>query len=316
LVTGASSSPLQIDGWQALAQAGDLVKTSATPEYLGWHALRGAAHARYIGLAMPRMLARAPWLPPAGEAPDAGFRFTEDVAGAASDPVLWTNSDKHTWTNAAYAMAANIARAYSQHGWCARIRGVEGGGLVSDLPTAEMPADDGSLAQACGTEIALSDRREAELAKFGLMPLTHLKNREHAVFFSAKPLYLPGADSDGPLDSFQDALASSWPYLLTACSVMRVLKCMVRDKIGVLDDATLHQQLQAWLAGQVLGDAQASSPQQQAQRPLAAAALRFSAAPASGYLQAQLSLLPHYQLEGLGTPMQLTTLLPGMRSPA
>ena len=310
LITGASPGVLQMESWRELAHPRDLSSIGSPADYAGWRALRGSAHARYIGLAMPRMLARAPYRPPADEAPGVGFQFTEHVDSVGTDP--------YTWANAAYAMAANIARAHSLHGWCARIRGVEGGGLVAGLPTATMPVDDGASARICSTEIALSDRREAELAKFGLMPLVNLKNRDQAAFFSAKPLHQPGDDGDGSVDSFQHALAASWPCLLPACGVMRVLKCMVRDKIGSFrDDDSLRQFLEAWLAGQVLGDAQTASQRQQARQPLAAGGVYFSSvAPVPGTVEAQVSLLPHYQLDGLGTPMRLTTTLPSMRAPA
>jgi predicted component of type VI protein secretion system len=42
---------------------------------------------------------------------------------------------------------------------CAAIRGVEGGGLVEDLPTHTFKTDDGEIALKCPTEIAITDRR-------------------------------------------------------------------------------------------------------------------------------------------------------------
>ena len=78
--------------------------------------------------------------------------------------------EKYAWMNAAYAMAANINRAFKEYGWCARIRGVQSGGEVEDLPTHTFPTDDGGVDLKCPTEIAISDRREAELAKSGSDP--------------------------------------------------------------------------------------------------------------------------------------------------
>jgi len=57
-----------------------------------------------------------------------------------------------------------------------RIRGVQSGGEVEDLPAHTFPTDDGGVDMKCPTEIAISDRREAELAKSGLIPLIHRKN--------------------------------------------------------------------------------------------------------------------------------------------
>ena len=43
----------------------------------------------------------------------------------------------------------------------------------------------------CPTEIAISDRREAELAKNGFMPLLHRKNSDFAAFIGAQSLQKP-----------------------------------------------------------------------------------------------------------------------------
>lgn len=72
-------------------------------------------------------------------------------------------------------MAANINRSFKDFGWCTSIRGVESGGAVENLPCHTFPSDDGGVDMKCPTEIAISDRREAELAKNGFMPLVHRK---------------------------------------------------------------------------------------------------------------------------------------------
>ena len=68
-------------------------------------------------------------------------------------------------------MATNITRSFKLYGWCSRIRGVESGGAVEELPAHTFPTDDGGVDMKCPTEIAIADRREAELAKNGFMPL-------------------------------------------------------------------------------------------------------------------------------------------------
>ena len=91
------------------------------------------------------------------------FAFEEETDGH--------KGEKYAWMNAAYAMAVNINRAFKEYGWCTRIRGVQSGGEVINLPTHTFPTDDGGVDLKCPTEIAISDRREAELAKSGLIPL-------------------------------------------------------------------------------------------------------------------------------------------------
>ena len=38
-------------------------------------------------------------------------------------------------------LAARLTNAFAQYGWCAAIRGVEGGGLVEGLPTHTFTTD-------------------------------------------------------------------------------------------------------------------------------------------------------------------------------
>ena len=129
---------------------------------------------------MPRFLGRYPY----GKAnPVEEFDFQEDTEGA--------QHDKFTWVNSAYAMAVNITRSFKLYGWCSRIRGVESGGAVEGLPVHTFPTDDGGVDMKCPTEIAISDRREAELAKNGFMPLLHRKNTDVAAFIGAQSLQKP-----------------------------------------------------------------------------------------------------------------------------
>ncbi len=94
-------------------------------------------------------------------------------------------------------MAVNINRSFKMYGWCSRIRGIESGGAVEGLPTHTFPTDDGGVDMKCPTEIAISDRREAELAKNGFMPLVHQKNSDFAAFIGAQSLQKP-AEYDDP----------------------------------------------------------------------------------------------------------------------
>src|SRR5213593_2904275 len=178
-IAGASPTVMQMDSWQELANPRDLTKIFTTPEYAAWRSLRESEDSRYIGLAMPRFLARLPY--GAKTSPVEEFDFEEDTAGA--------QHGKYTWANSAYAMAVNINRSFKLYGWCSRIRGIESGGDVQGLPTHTFPTDDGGVDMKCPTEIAISDRREAELAKAGFMPLLHKKNSDFAAFIGAQSLH-------------------------------------------------------------------------------------------------------------------------------
>ncbi len=181
LITGAKPTLFQMDSWSELANPRDLTKIFQTPEYASWRSLRESEDSKYVGLAMPRFLGRLPY--GAKTEPVEEFAFEEDTDGA--------DSSKYGWVNAAYGMAVNINRSFKEYGWCSRIRGVESGGAVANLPSHTFPTDDGGVDQKCPTEIAISDRREAELAKNGMMPLIHRKNSDIAAFIGAQSLHKP-----------------------------------------------------------------------------------------------------------------------------
>ena len=220
-IAGAKPTLMQMDSWQELSNPRDLTKIFQTPEYAAWRSLRESEDAQYIGLAMPRFLSRLPY--GAKTEPGRGVRLRGRHRGA--------DHNKYAWANAAYAMAVNINRSFKEYGWCCRIRGVESGGAVEDLPSHTFPTDDGGVDMKCPTEIAISDRREAELAKNGFMPLIHRKNYDFAAFIGAQSLHKP-AEYDDPDATANANLAARLPYLFATCRFAHYLKCIVRDKIG------------------------------------------------------------------------------------
>jgi type VI secretion system protein ImpC len=301
-IAAAAPSVLQMDSWNELANPRDLTKIFQTPEYAAWRSLRESEDARYIGLTMPRFLARLPY----GEKTDPveEFAFEEDTEGA--------DSEKYTWANSAYAMATNITRSFKLYGWCSRIRGIESGGAVEGLPSHTFPSDDGGMAMKCPTEISISDRREAELAKSGFMPLIYKKNSDFAAFIGAQSLQQPQEYED-PAATANANLAARLPYLFATCRFAHYLKCMVRDKIGsTKTQSQLETWLQHWL-NQYVDFSPDSSPEEwKATHPLAEGKVLVEANEENpGYYSAKFFLKPHYQLEGLTVSLRLVSRLPG-----
>src|SRR5918993_948820 len=212
-------------------------------------------------LANPRDLTRLPY--GAKTSPVEEFDFEEDTGAA--------DHSRYTWANAAYTMAVNINRSFKLYGWCSRIRGVESGGAVEGLPTHTFPTDDGGVDMKCPTEIAISDRREAELAKNGFMPLIHRKNSDFAAFIGAQSLQKP-SEYDDPDATANANLAARLPYLFACCRFAHYLKCIVRDKIGSFKERDdMQRWLQNWIMNYVDGDPAHSSETTKAQLPSAKA---------------------------------------------
>jgi len=302
---GAEPTLLGMDAWTELSNPRDIGKVFDTPEYAAWKGLRDADDSRYVGLCMPRVLARLPY--GAKSEPVEEFAFEEDTDGH--------KGEKYGWMNAAYAMAANVNRAFKEWGWCTRIRGVQSGGEVINLPTHTFPTDDGGVDLKCPTEIAISDRREHELAKSGLIPIIHRKNTDKAAFIGAQSVYKPKTyqGKNGVEATASDNLSARLPYMFAVSRFAHYLKCMVRDKIGsTKEKAELERWLQEWITEYVDGDPANSSEAIKARKPLAAAKVEiFPNEENPGYYNARFYLRPHYQLEGVDIGMSLVSRLPG-----
>jgi len=299
-LTAAAPSLLNMETWQDLSNPRDLAKIFGTPAYAAWKSLRESEDARYIGMTMPRVLARMPY--GAKTNPVDEFAFEEDTASA--------DHTKYVWTNAAYSMAVNVTRSFKLYGWCARIRGAESGGMVEGLPVHSFPTDDGGVDMKCPTEIGITDRREKELADCGFMPISHWKNTDFAVFVGAQSLQKPQKYDDA--DATANAnLAARLPYLFATCRFAHYLKCMVRDKIGGFASRdTLQSWLNRWISNLVTADSNAPD-EVKAVRPLADAQVVVEEDEENpGFYSSKFYLKPHYQLEGLTVSLRLVSKLP------
>ena len=304
-ITGTAPGVMQMETWQELANPRDLTKIFQNTEYAAWRSLRESEDARYLGLVMPRFLARLPY--GIRTNPVDGFDFEEQTDGA--------DHNNYAWANSAYAMAANINRSFKEYGWCTSIRGVESGGAVENLPYHTFPSDDGGVDMKCPTEIAISDRREAELAKNGFMPLIHRKNSDFAAFIGAQSLQKPAEYHDA--DATANArLAARLPYLFACCRFAHYLKCIVRDKIGSFRERDdMERWLNDWVMNYVDGDPANSSQETKARKPLAAAEVQVAEIEDNpGYSTAKFFLRPHYQLEGLTVSLRLVSKLPSLKT--
>ncbi len=301
LITGADPNLLGMDSWTELMNPRDIGKLMDTPDYAAWKGLRGAVDSRYVALCMPRVLARLPY--GAKTEPVEEFAFEEETDGH--------KGEKYAWMNAAYAMAANINRAFKEYGWTVRIRGVESGGEVINLPTHTFPTDDGGVDLKCPTEIAITDRREAELSKAGLISIVHRKNTDKAAFIGAQAVYKPQKFFTAEATA-ADELSARIPYMFAVSRFAHYLKCMVRDKIGsTKEKAQLEKWLNEWITLYVDGDPEHSSEETKAKLPLAAAKVTVVADEQNpGYYAASVYLRPHFQLEGMDIGMSLVSRLP------
>ncbi len=300
-ISSAAPTLLGMDSWNELGNPRDLSTVFDTPDYAGWHSLRDSENSRYLALTLPRVLSRNVY-GQNGEPVDE-FNFEETTDG---------HEGKHyAWMNAAHAMAVNINRAHKEYGWTVQIRGVQSGGEVASLPVHNFDTGDGSTDMKCPTEFAISDRREGELSKSGLISLIHRKNTDRAAFIGAQSLYRPKAYQN-PEATASDNLSARIPYIFAISRFSHYLKCMVRDMIGSgREREQLERELQGWINQYVHGNPATASEREKALLPLAAAKVQIVADEENpGYYMGKFFLRPHYQLEGMDIGMSLVSKLP------
>jgi len=299
---GAASPELfGLETYTELGKPRDLAKVFDTLEYAKWKSFREAEDSRYVGLTMPRFLGRLPYNPKDGTTVD-GFNFVEDVDG--------TDHSKYLWVNAAYAFGARLTTAFENFGWCAAIRGVEGGGLVEDLPTHTFKTDDGEVALKCPTEIAITDRREKELSDLGFIPLVHCKNTDYAAFFGAQSTQKAKKYNSDAANA-NASLSAQLQYIFAVSRIAHYMKAMMRDKIGSFASASnVETYLNNWIAQYVVMDDSATQ-EVKAQYPLREASIQVSEIPGKpGAYRAVAFLRPHFQLDELTVSLRLVAELP------
>ncbi len=300
LITAAGAGLFGLESFTEIGRPRDLSKIFDTVEYAKWKSFRESDDSRYVGLVLPHVLGRLPY--GRETLPLEEFNFEEDVDGS--------DHSKYLWSNAAYAFGARLTDAFARFGWLAAIRGVEGGGLVEDLPTHTFRTDDGEIALKCPTEVAITDRNEKLLSDLGFIALVHCKNTDYAAFFGgqstqkAKTYNTDSANANA-------RLSTQLPYIFSASRIAHYMKAIMRDKIGSFASRENVQDfLNTWLAQYVLLDDSASQ-EAKAKYPLREARVDVVEVPGKpGVYRAAAFLRPHFQLDELTISLRLVAELP------
>jgi len=299
-LSAASSELLNMDSFTKLGEPRDIGKIFDSTEYAKWKSFRESEDSRYVCLTCPRVLMRLPY--GKDTKPVDGFNFEEGVDG--------TDHSKYLWGNAAYALASKMTQAFATYGWCVAIRGVEGGGLVDGLPSHTFRTDEGDVALKCPTEIAITDRREKELADQGLVSLVHCKGTDKAAFFSIQSCNKPKLyDTDAATANAR--LSAQLPYMMATCRFAHYLKAMMRDKIGsFMSREDCWRFLNRWISQYVTQDDKANQTIK-AKFPLREARVDVEEVKGKpGVYRAIAYLRPHFQLDELNVSLRLVAELP------
>jgi len=299
-LTAAAPDMFNMDTFAAIDAPRDVAKIFDTSEYAKWKSFRQSEDSRYVGLCLPHVLGRLPY--GKNGASIETFNYEEGVDG--------TEHNKYLWSNAAYSLGARLTNSFALYGWCASIRGVEGGGLVEGLPTHTFTTDEGDVALKCPTEAPITDRREKELADQGFVPLVHCKGTDYAAFFSVQSAQKPKM-YDKESANANARISAQLPYILAVSRFAHYMKSIMRDKIGsFMSRSDCERFLNKWIVQYVTEDDNAS-PQTKAQYPLREARVDVAEIPGKpGAYRAVAFLRPHFQLDELTVSMRLVADLP------
>ncbi|MEQ9408266.1 MAG: type VI secretion system contractile sheath large subunit [Fuerstiella sp.] len=299
VIAAASPDLIGLDRFSDLEKPVDLEGIFQQARHRKWRSLRERPDTQFLGLTLPRVLMREPYRD--GEQKSHGFRFQEDVCGPDNSRYLWGSS--------AWALGAVILRAFADCGWFADIRGVqrgvEGGGLVTGLPTHEFHTDAAGVAMRSSTEVAVSDDQESELCELGFIPLSHCKDTPYSVFYSNQSVHRPDRYDD-PLATANAKISAMLQYVLCCSRIAHYLKVKARAKVGSFrSPMEIQNELNAWLVDYVTPDDKAP-PEMKAMYPLREAEVQVADLPGQpGRYMLTIRLLPHYQLDQLSSSMTL-----------
>jgi len=309
-VAAATPQLFGMDSFTELANPRDLEKIFTDVEYTKWNAFRDSEDSRFVCLTMPRTLARLPY--GAATKPVEEFGYEEGELDKKGKPKE-LNHDEYCWMNASYVMGTKLTDAFAKFGWCTAIRGAENGGKVEGLPAHVFTTDEGDKDLKCPTEIAITDRREAELSKLGFLPLCHYKNTDYAVFFGAQTTQKP-KKYDRPNATANAAISARLPYMMATSRIAHYLKVIARDKIGSFMEATDCQDwLERWIMNYVSADAKPSADTK-ARYPLREAKIEVKEIPGKpGSYHAVAHLRPWLQMEELTTSLRMVASIPQLQ---
>src|SRR3984893_3643363 len=299
-LSAAGPELFNMESFASLDAPRDIGKIFDTTEYAKWKSFLQSEDSGYGALCRPPPLIRLPY--GKDNVQVDGFNYEENVDG--------TDHSKYLWSNAAWALGSRLTQSFAQYSWCASIRGVEGGGLVEGLPAHTFRTDEGDVALKCPTEIAISDRREKELADQGFAPLVHCKGTDYAAFFSVQSCQKPKL-YDKEAANANARLSAQLPYILAFSRFAHYLKAMMRDKIGsFMSRSDCERFLNQWITNYVTPDDNAS-PSVKASHPLRDASIEVSeVAGKPGVYRAVAFLKPHFQLDELTVSLRLVAELP------
>jgi type VI secretion system protein ImpC len=291
------------DSMEEVAAIQDVANYFDRAEYIKWKSFRETDDARYVGLTLPRFLARLPY----GQdtVPVRSFNYSEQVKGP--------DHNRYLWANASFGFAANMVRSFIRNGWCVQIRGPQAGGMVEDLPIHLYDLGTGNQVKI-PTEVLIPETREFEFANLGFVPLSFYKNRDYACFFSANSAQ-KAALYETRAATANSRINARLPYIFLLSRLAHYLKLIQRENIGTTKDRrVLELELNNWIKTLVT-EMTDPADELQASHPLREARVIVEDIEDNpGFFKIKLFVVPHFQIEGMDINLSLVSQMPRAKS--
>ncbi|WP_439551358.1 type VI secretion system contractile sheath large subunit [Falsiroseomonas sp.] len=301
IVLAASPELVGLDAFADAGPAFDIASVLQGPEHARWRNAAAQDDMRFLCVALPRVLARAPWADDGARADR--FRYRGHAAGAA----------QRVWTTPVYALAAVAIRAFERFGWPGEVRGAEpqedaAGGVVDGLAWERFASDPPhGPPPRPPLDLALTDEQERQISDGRLVPLSALEAQAEASFGALPSLHRPPRMNTAIAEANQ-RLSTQVNSLLCVSRFAHCIKLMGRDMVGSGREAEeVERQLQNWLNRFVSGLGSGGA-EVTAKYPLLDAKIEVRERRGKpGVYGCTIHLQPHHQLDEVGAAFRLVT---------
>ena len=297
LIVSAAPSMFGVESWRGLGRHLDLSGLLRDPAYQRWLSLGGLADARFLGVALPRILLRRPY--------ESAKTLTLDAYDEYVD-----HSSGLLWGHPGFAVAAVAIRAFESHRWFADIRGVpEGGngGFLDGLPLLGFDGTETPPVPQSPVEVMLSESQDRQLQEAGFIPLSPARFTGGLVLYGNQSIRQP--ENFGEANArISERLSSMLQYVLCVSRFAHHIKVMLRDRIGSISTpSAVENMLNEWL-NRYSNANDAASPELKARYPLSGAVATVQEHPADpGRMLCEVQLQPRFQLDYVDAAFSIAT---------
>jgi type VI secretion system protein ImpC len=241
-------------------RATGLTKACSSTDHAKWKSLRRSVYSKFVVLSLPNILIRKP------DSSDPTFAHYEGVDG--------TDFSKFLWGNPAWAIAAQLGRAFGKGSWCADPSSIQGGNVIVKLPSFDFATDEGDMECIGPTEASVSDSAYSQLREIGFAPVCLDANGSRAVVYEL-PTAHQACDTEDEDGEIHRARPTMLRDVLIQSRLAHYIKCIVREKRSWFKTPIeCEQYLNRWAEKYTVVQGRENSPEQR-MRPFLRAKFRL-----------------------------------------